>query len=100
MSAIDYSAWIKAEAAIVEAEAAIAASSGADEVVRPLVDRWWKAQVALCQLEPQNIAQAVRQIEMALKDGELAGVDAWAIVDRAKALAGDPAPQANVEPEL
>lgn len=92
MTGADYTRWQRAEAAIAKWEAAMTADGIADEEITRWCRRWWAAQVALCRLEPQNVAQAVRQIEVALKDGELAGVDPWAIIERAKAIAGNPTP--------
>lgn len=85
----DDSRWAAAEAAVSAACHALESHDGSDEEACRLNNVFAEAQRRLCALEPVNAAQAIRQIEVALKDGELAGVDSQAIIDRARRVAGN-----------
>lgn len=79
-------AWEAAEEALRKAEADFASAPA--DVDRPVIEALGDAQRAVLALEPRTIAQAVRQLELAVVDGELDGVDVPKLIARAKRLAG------------
>jgi len=87
--------WIAAEVALQAARAAVDVHPGEDFANDAQTAEWERTnetlvevERAFCALEPLTIQQAIRQYEVGLHNGCLAGVDPEQILARMKRLAG------------